>query len=44
MEKDAEKIDLRVLGPWEPWEGSFKKDDGHSVQKRAPEDTAQEEA
>lgn len=44
MEKDPEKRDLGVLGPWEPREGSFKKDNGHSVQKRAPEDTAQEEA
>lgn len=36
--KDLRESKSRILGPQEPRGGSFKKDDGHGMQERAPED------
>lgn len=42
--KELRRRKSRILGPQEPREGSFQKDDGHGMQKRAPEDAEQEKA
>lgn len=42
--KELRRRKSRILGPQEPREGRFKKDNGHGMQKRAPEDTEQEKA
>lgn len=46
--KQLRRSKSRILGPQEPREGSFKKDDGpidgNGMQKRAPEDAEQGKA